>query len=319
MKPDMNRIKGALYGVAVGDALGATTEFMTEDQIKKKYGVLKDMVGGGWLNLQPGEITDDTQMTIAVADGIIKAISKKENITTCVGNEFIKWYESKPKDVGSTCANAISAAMAKQREIKRPLTNTEWKEVSKNVDQYMHGQTAGNGSLMRMIFIPCFFGLYFGLPAINISSMTHYSQTATKACLVYGECVQRALWTTSKEDVFDFDMYEYDDFQYHSASGYSVDSLHNAITAFAEEASFEDVIVKLVNMGGDADTIAAIAGGLAGAFWGYDAIPERWLEALDKKVKNKLDYFVEYIMEESIYWNRTDDLLFYEMHENRIL
>lgn len=60
----LNKIKGALFGFAIGDALGATTEFLTKDEIKQKYGLVKEIVGGGWLNLARGETTDDTDMTL---------------------------------------------------------------------------------------------------------------------------------------------------------------------------------------------------------------------------------------------------------------
>ena len=64
-----NKIGGALFGVAVGDALGAPLEFMNAKEIQHKHGTVKEMIGGGWLNVKPGEVTDDTQMTIAAALG----------------------------------------------------------------------------------------------------------------------------------------------------------------------------------------------------------------------------------------------------------
>lgn len=69
----LDRIRGALYGVAVGDALGGPLEFMSDQQIRDAYGRVTDMIGGGWLNLKPGEVTDDTQMTLCVARGILDA------------------------------------------------------------------------------------------------------------------------------------------------------------------------------------------------------------------------------------------------------
>ncbi|MBA2876250.1 ADP-ribosylglycohydrolase family protein [Thermaerobacillus caldiproteolyticus] len=72
----LDKIKGGLFGLAIGDALGATTEFMNITEIQEKYGKVTDIIGGGWLNLSPGKVTDDTAMTIAVAKEIIK---NKEN------------------------------------------------------------------------------------------------------------------------------------------------------------------------------------------------------------------------------------------------
>ena len=82
-----DRIRGALYGVAVGDALGAPLEFMTAEEILAKYGApVREMVGGGWLSVVPGEVTDDTQMTLAVAEGIAE---NPENPIPAIGRRFI--------------------------------------------------------------------------------------------------------------------------------------------------------------------------------------------------------------------------------------
>lgn len=85
----MSRIKGGMYGVAVGDALGGTTEFMTEQEIKKKHGYLTEIVGGGVWSLEPGEVTDDTMMTLCVADGILE---NAEEPMEAIGRYFMEWY-----------------------------------------------------------------------------------------------------------------------------------------------------------------------------------------------------------------------------------
>ena len=107
-----NHIAGALYGVAVGDALGGPLEFMTAEQIKKTHGRVTTMIGGGWLNLRPGETTDDTAMTLAVAEGII---ANPEDPTEEIGRRFLAWADSGPKDIGGTCAAAIYYARAEAR------------------------------------------------------------------------------------------------------------------------------------------------------------------------------------------------------------
>ena len=68
-----SRVRGALYGLAVGDALGATTEFMLPREIKAKYGIHKNIIGSGWLHLRPGHVTDDTEMSLCIARAIIEA------------------------------------------------------------------------------------------------------------------------------------------------------------------------------------------------------------------------------------------------------
>lgn len=89
----LDRIRGALYGVAVGDALGGPLEFMSDWQICNTYGRVTDMIGGGWLNLKPGEVTDDTQMTLCVARGILDALEGDNglDLVASVGQQFIAW------------------------------------------------------------------------------------------------------------------------------------------------------------------------------------------------------------------------------------
>lgn len=127
-----NKIAGAIYGFAIGDAMGATTEFMNPEQIKKQYGKVTDIVGGGWLNLEAGEVTDDTQMTICVMDALMGNIKLFEEC--CMGN-FIEWYRMGPKDVGGQCQKGIIYAMSAGHFIERD------------------DMALGNGSLMRAM--PC--------------------------------------------------------------------------------------------------------------------------------------------------------------------
>lgn len=132
------RILGGFFGVACGDALGGTLEFMSRDEIERKYGYLKDIIGGGCWNLVPGEVTDDTMMTIAVAEGII---DNPENPAEDIGKHFIKWYESKPKDIG----NIIRITLG---EYKR---SNDWTKAAYYAHQATGGMSAGNALLMRCL------------------------------------------------------------------------------------------------------------------------------------------------------------------------
>lgn len=102
-----DRIAGALYGVAVGDALGGPLEFMSAAEINRQHGWVSTMLGGGWLGLRPGETTDDTAMTLAVAEGIME---RPEAPIQDIGRRFIRWAESGPKDIGGACAWSIRNA-----------------------------------------------------------------------------------------------------------------------------------------------------------------------------------------------------------------
>ena len=90
-------IKGALYGVAVGDALGAPVEFMEAETIKKRHGSVTEMIGGGWLNVRPGEITDDTQMTLCVARGIVNRHGDTIEDAIEIAKKAIIAYQNKLK------------------------------------------------------------------------------------------------------------------------------------------------------------------------------------------------------------------------------
>ena len=128
-----NRLKGALYGFAIGDAMGATTEFMSVAEIKSDYEKLTDIVGGGWLDLKAGEVTDDTQMTICVMEALMKNDFK--NFKKDVADSFVAWYDTKPKDIGNQCRRAIAF----------------YKESGNFIAE--DNTALGNGSLMRAL--PC--------------------------------------------------------------------------------------------------------------------------------------------------------------------
>ncbi len=104
-----DRALGAYLGFAIGDALGATVEFMTKGEIASRYGVHARMIGGGWLNLKPGQITDDTEMTLAVGRAMIAAGSWD---LRAVCEEFVAWMRKVPVDVGNTCRRGIRRYMA---------------------------------------------------------------------------------------------------------------------------------------------------------------------------------------------------------------
>lgn len=115
---NFDRIKGALYGVAVGDALGGPLEFMSHKAVRKAYPAgLREMVGGGWLHLLPGETTDDTAMTLCVAEGILEAENRTalrhandDELAVAIGSRFIRWLDGNPPNAGATCREAIARA-----------------------------------------------------------------------------------------------------------------------------------------------------------------------------------------------------------------
>lgn len=282
-----DRINGILYGVAVGDALGAPLEFMTSHEIKQKHGTVMDMIGGGWLNVDPGEITDDTQMTIAVAEGIVESPTDP---VTAIGRRFIEWYRSGPKDVGGTCGQSILYA-ARVAETRTP-TPEEWYTAAYRTHITSSGRSAGNGSLMRTAYP----AMYYRNPGIailvanDVSRMTHYDPQAAFACEIYTEMLHCMIKLNHGKKYIRFtaasNNYDYTEPR---LTGYVVDSFATALHCILTTDSLEEALVKAVNLGGDADTVGAITGGLAGALYGYSAIPERWLACLDRKITAQID------------------------------
>lgn len=300
-----NAIKGALYGVAVGDALGAPLEFMSADQIERRHGLVTEMIGGGWLNVKPGEVTDDTQMTLAVAEGIV---ANPENPIEEVGARFIEWIASKPKDVGATCSTSIHHAWTAGGN--RP-SESVWFEASKWTAKLNGNRSGGNGALMRTVYPGLFYRqeLEAVEVATAIAQMTHWDNFSNRACEIYTDMIYLITEAVYKQgDAADKDRIIDDTLQgtpYElnrnakrteelNPTGFVVDSMKCAVNAaFWNAESFEEAIVSAANMGGDADTIAAITGGLAGAYFGYDAIPERWIRELAPEIRERLDRLAE--------------------------
>lgn len=307
-----DRIAGALYGVAIGDALGAPLEFMSAKQIAQKYGYVTDMIGGGWLSVKPGETTDDTAMTLAVAEGIIE---NPDDPIPAIGERFIRWAESGPKDIGGTCIRSIcrAAGFAEKAERKRP-TESEWYRSAKLTSQENHDRSGGNGALMRAVYPALYYQSAMTAEYVTIwqGRMTHDAAESTEACQLYSNVINYLIIEAkSGRDSCDRQVEKIGEIleptRYNmvaiaeknscgglNPTGYVVDSLECAIFAFLRfSANFEEAVIYAANLGGDADTIAAICGGLAGAYYGFKEIPHRWVDALTKSDRQRLNAAVD--------------------------
>ena len=260
-----NKIAGAIYGFAIGDAMGATTEFMSAKQIEREYGQVKDIIGGGWLELHPGEITDDTQMTMCVMSAIMRKPKDVDQFIKYCERNFIVWINSCPKDIGAQCARAIRGLMFGE---KTPIDN----------------HACGNGSLMRAMPLAV-----LNLPFHNIMQgrITHNNQECSDIIFKYSGLIQD--YMNDKEDSKYIGKIK----GLLEPSGYIVNTFNNSVYWSCKD-SFEEAIIGAVNHGGDADTIAAITGSLVGAKFGYDAIPERWINQLNPDVKEFLEKYKKF-------------------------
>lgn len=270
----LNKFKGALIGIAVGDALGASTEFMSKEEVKRQYGYLDQIIGGGWLNIEQGDITDDTEMTLCVANGIIKDY---KNPIPEIGNEFLKWYKSKPKDIGISVVTTLR------------LYNGDWFKASKQSHDLVK-KSAGNGTLMRCLPIALAYKDLKTIEELSIkqSKMTHYDDLAAEACVIYNRIAYKLL---SNNDLKKTIEEEVKGTKYEiilnkkeldvPPDGFVINTLLWVLKTLYTTNNFSDVVEILTNAGGDADTTSAIAGGLAGIYYGYEQIPYKYKDEIN--------------------------------------
>ena len=258
----LDRALGAYIGLAIGDALGATVEFMTEREIAVIHKVHREIVGGGWLHLKPGAVTDDTQMALAL--GSVLEDSRTWNLRG-VADAFVAWMKSKPIDIGQTC----------RRGIRRYITQGTLSAPPSEED-------AGNGAAMRNL--PVILANLFDEPAMLERSLeqahvTHNNLQSDAAILTLAKMTRLLLLkgacapcdAIAQELVLQDPKFIFRPWR-GQASGYIVETVQTVFDGFFNSGSFEDCLVRVVNRGGDADTTGAIAGQLAGALYGYSGI-----------------------------------------------
>ncbi|MFO7983473.1 MAG: ADP-ribosyl-[dinitrogen reductase] hydrolase [Desulfuromonadales bacterium] len=277
----LSRARAAFLGLAIGDALGATTEFMTPAEIRARYRVHRRIVGGGWLNLKPGQVTDDTEMSLSIARAVVLA---GEWDLRGIADNFAAWLKSRPVDVGQTCRKGIRDYIV-HGTLQMPFR--EW--------------DAGNGAAMRMAPVALFtLGDEERLRklAVEQARLTHNHPLSDAACVTVGRMVQQAilgadrfaLHALTRELVRDYPTFRFNNYR-GQATAYVVDTLQTVFHYFFTTAEFEECLVGVVNQGGDADTTGAISAMIAGAFYGIDAIPPRWLRRLDPTVRDEAEEF----------------------------
>ncbi|KRE86316.1 ADP-ribosyl-(dinitrogen reductase) hydrolase [Paenibacillus sp. Soil766] len=275
----LDKIKGGIYGVAIGDALGGTTEFMSVPEIKARYGYLTEIIGGGVWRLEPGEVTDDTMMTLCVAEGIL---AKPDDPLAAIGEQFMKWYQTRPKDIGNI--------------IRHTFENVEdsWFEAA-YVTHIEMGQSAGNGSLMRCLPVALAYTDWKDIERVSHmqSKMTHYDERCNEACILYNRIAYRLLQGEAMKAVIQQELigtaYEsiLTSVPNCAANGYVVHTFRWVLHILLEASDFSEVVQRAANLGDDSDTIGAIAGGLAGIYYGYEEIPAKYAESI--LIKKRLD------------------------------
>lgn len=277
------RFRGCLTGLACGDAVGTTLEFMPRGSFEPVTG----MTGGGPFHLSPGEWTDDTAMALCLATSLLEQNGFDADDQM---QRYVRWWKEGYMSSTGVCfdiGNATRSALQRYQDDGNPFAGS------------VHPFSAGNGSLMRLAPVVMFYfpdesqAIRY---AADSSRTTHAAAECVDACR-YFAALLTALFNGNTKQQLEKVTYQaqtkrvqavqqgsylsksYDEIR---GSGYVAESLEAALWCFVHHDSFEDAILAAVNLGDDADTTGAICGQLAGAFYGIDAIPAEWQQPLVK-------------------------------------
>jgi ADP-ribosyl-[dinitrogen reductase] hydrolase len=285
----LNRRRGALLGLAVGDALGAAVEFKSPGSFEP----VSDYRGGGAHGLAPGEWTDDTSMALALADSIAERGWDLHH----QAERYLTWWKTgeysvtgRAFDIGVTTAASLRR-FAATRDARTSGDDSP--------------QASGNGSIMRLAPVPLAYMHLFPdmndelLQQLTESSMTtHASPQCVSACAYMGIVLCGLLHGLPREEVLgpefvrthlsthrlhpEIEEVAHGSYQRRSpiGSGYVVRSLEAALWAFYDAVDFREAVLRAVNLGDDADTTGAVCGQLAGAYFGESGIPQEWRDRL---------------------------------------
>lgn len=273
------RAEAAYLGFALGDALGATVEFMTPREIRAQFKVHRDIRGGGWLRLRPGQVTDDTTMALALGAAIL-ADGGAVRPLSCA-QAFDAWMRARPVDIGNTVRRNLIAFRQSGDPVAPPSEHD-----------------AGNGAAMRVLPVAlATLGQDEAAVRAAVQAQahaTHNNADSDAACLLLALTVQDALSGEPLRHLYRrriqpfvaaYPAFAYRARRRENPSGWVVETLQAVLQALLDTGSFEDCLIDVVNRGGDADTTGALAGMLAGALYGPDALPARWLRVLDPVVR----------------------------------
>jgi ADP-ribosyl-[dinitrogen reductase] hydrolase len=251
---------------------------MTAREIATRYKVHDQIIGGGWLGLKPGHVTDDTEMVLALGSALIASGGWNPR---AIADAFVKWMRGNPVDIGNACRRGIGNYIANGNLCVPPAE-----------------EDGGNGAAMR------------NLPTVLVSlesrelviqrslEQAHITHNHPKsdAAIAALACMTRRLLLEGEQAACDQIAKDliarHPDFGFKpwpgNTSGYIVHTVQTVFDGFFNTGSFEECLVRVVNRGGDADTSGALAGQLAGALYGFQGIPARWLKKLDPKVSTAI-------------------------------
>ena len=270
---DKNKSKGMLWGLIVGDAFGSPIQFTLKDNHPWITEMVACPMFGG---LPPGYWTDDGSMAMCIMDSYVR---KGKYDLKDIGDTFVKWFQD--GYLSSKDGESFDVGCA------------TW-ESCQNIafrHKYVNGRedSQGNGSIMR--FAPSYLLAQKERDPTKvmheISDLTHASSVVRNVCDTFASVLDEHMagrrthsgpGKELKRELVD-------------NSGWSVSTLQAALWAFNTTESFEEGLIAAVNLGGDSDSIVAVFGQIAGAYYGFDAIPERWVKAI--KTWRKVDTLIK--------------------------
>ena len=292
-----NTIESGLFGLAVGDALGVPVEFQSRAYLKQNPVI--EMFGFGTHHQPIGTWSDDSSLAFCLAESLCSGYDLND-----IARNFVKWYgaelwtpHGKVFDIGIATRNAIlNIAKGNQPDLCGGFSESD----------------NGNGSLMRILPLVFCLQKESNIEVIyqktkEVSSITHAHFRSVLACFIYvvycleilkdkdkfeayknmqlvlSEFLKDKSFNPTEIALFDRilknDISEYKENEIHS-SGYVLHSLEASIWCFLNSDSYEETVLKAVNLGQDTDTTGAIAGGIAGMYYGIENIPQKWIDNL---------------------------------------
>jgi ADP-ribosylglycohydrolase len=293
-----DKILGGLWGAIIGDALGVPMEFKSREEVRRNP--ITGMRGYGTFNLPPGSWSDDSSLLLCTAESLLNGFD-----TNNMGDLFIRWLTEgywtpwgKVFDVGASTSYSIQRLM---------------KGIPPEAAGGRGEHDNGNGSLMRILPVGIFFARQPIEELLNnvhrASSLTHRHPRTLMACGFYCIMIRALLEGFTPDEAYLYAIEQatiyYAKLPYAEelphferlfstlissvpettikSGGYVIHTLEASVWCLLNTSSFQDAVLKAVNLGEDTDTTGCVTGGLAGVYYGLNAIPEDWLNALARK------------------------------------
>lgn len=298
MSQAIELVRSGIWGVCVGDALGLPVQFKNRNYLKKNP--VSDMIGFGTFNLLPGSWSDDTSLTLCLAESLSRGYDLDD-----IAANFMKWFQNgylTPYNTAYDIGNSTSSSIRRLLNGTSPLNSGD-----ANIE------ANGNGSLMRIL--PLVYLFHFNKTdeakkyktIKEVSSVTHAHPLSVISCFIYIDYALEILqkqsindsfkkviadknkyyqYLTQSEQVYFHNIFEKDLKNFSEpqikSSGFVIHSLEATFWCLLNFNSYQEVVIKAVNLGEDTDTTAAIAGGIAGLYYGYNSIPAKWTSIIPK-------------------------------------